>query len=89
VAVENEENVGGDKADALVPIDERVVLDEAKPVGGCKVGKVRVRFVSPSMLGSSHSRVQQAFIAKSQLPTMGPDLIGVRCLDGGTWDPGG
>lgn len=88
MAVENEENVGGDKADSLVPIDERVVLDEAKPAGGCEIGKVSVRFVSPSMLGSSDGRAQQAFIAKTRLPTMGPDLIGMRGRDGGTWDPG-
>ena len=87
--VEDEEHVGGDEADALVPIDERVVLDESVPVGGGEGGKIGIRFVPPSILGASDGGVQQAFIAKSQLPTMGPDLIGVRCLDGGTWDPGG
>lgn len=86
--VQDEEHVGGDKADAFVAIDERVVPDEAESVGGREVGEVRAGFVPPSMSGPSDGRVQEAFISETRLPAVGPDLIGMRCLDGGTWDPG-
>jgi len=85
--VEDEEHVGGDEADALVPIDERVVLDESVSVGGGEGGKIGIRFVPPSILGASDGGVQQAFIAKAKLPSMGPDLIRMSGLDCGTWDP--
>jgi hypothetical protein len=87
MAVEDEEHVGRDEADTLVPIEERVVLDESVSVGGGKGGKIGIRFVPPSILGASDGGVQQAFIAKAKLPSMGPDLICVSGLDGGTWDP--
>lgn len=86
--VEDEEHVGGDEADALVPIDERVVLDESVSVGGGEGGDIGIRFVSPSIPGASDGRVQQAFIAEAQLPSVGPDLIRMSGLDRGTWDPG-
>ena len=86
--VEEEEHVGSDKPDAFIPIYERVVLDKAEPVGGRMVGKVGIGFVSPSMLGSSDGGLQQALISETRLPAVGTDLIGMRCLNGGTWNPG-
>jgi hypothetical protein len=87
MAVEDEEHVGREEADTLVPIEERVVLDESVSVGGGEVGKIGIRFVPPSILGASDGGVQQAFIAKARLPSMGPDLIRVSGLYCGTWDP--
>lgn len=58
--VEEEEHVGGAKADAFVPIDERVALDEAKPVRGREVGEVRTWFRPPWMSGPSDGGVQLA-----------------------------
>lgn len=85
--VEDEEHVGGDEADALIPIDERVVLDKSVSVGGGEGGKFGIRLVPPSILGASDGGVQQAFIAKAKLPSVGPDLIRMSGLDCGTWDP--
>ena len=85
--VEDEEHVGGDEADALIPIEERVVLDESVSVGGGEACKIGIRFVPPSILGTSDGGVQQAFIAKAKLPSVGPDLIRMSGLDCGTWDP--
>jgi len=51
--VEDEKHVGGNEADALIPINERVVLDESVTVGGSEGGKIGVRFVPPSVLGAS------------------------------------
>ncbi len=87
MSVEDEEHVCGDESDPLIPIEEGVILDEAKAVGRCEVGEVRVRVVPPSMLGASDCRVQKAFIPESRLSAVGPDLVGMRRLDGGTWDP--
>lgn len=51
--VEDEEHVGGDEADAPIPIDERVVLDESESVGSREGGKIGIRFVPPSIPGAS------------------------------------
>ena len=56
-AVQDEEDVGHDEADALVPIDERVVLDESVSVGGRQGGKIGIRLVLPSIPGARGQRV--------------------------------
>jgi hypothetical protein len=86
--VEDEEDVGGDQADALIPIDERVVLEESVSVGGGEGGKVGIRFVPPSILGASDGGLQEALSAEAESSPMGPDLIRMSGLDCGAWDPG-
>jgi hypothetical protein len=44
-AVHAQEHVGRRERDALVPIDEGMVLGDAEPVGGGELSKVRVWFV--------------------------------------------
>lgn len=85
--VEDQEHVRGEESDPLVPVHERMILDESEPVGGREYSEVGIGFVPPSMLGASECRVQQAFISKPELTAVGPNLVGVRCLDRGTRDP--
>ena len=40
MAIEDEEHIGRDEADTLVPIEERVVPDESVSVGGGEGGRI-------------------------------------------------
>lgn len=88
VAIEQQEHVGGDESDPLVPVEEGVVPDQAEPVGGRKVGEVRIGLIPPAISRPSKCGVQQTLIPETGLSTVGPDLIEVDSFDGSTGDPG-
>ena len=74
-AVQPEEEIHGLESDALVSIDERMVVGEAESIGRGEGGKIRVRVVVEPVSGTFDGRLQETPIPESKGPTVSLDLI--------------
>jgi len=74
-AVQPEEEIHGLECDALVSINERMVVGEAESIGCGEGGKIRVRIVVEPVSRTFEGRLQETPIPESKGPTVSLDLI--------------
>ncbi len=74
-AVQPKEEIHCLEGDTLVPVNERMVLGEAKTIGCSKGGKVCVRVVVEPVLRALNGRFQEAPVSESEGAAVNSDLI--------------
>ena len=74
-AVQPEEEIHGLECDALVPINERMVVGETESIGCSQGGKIRVRVVVEPVSRTFDGRLQETPIPESKGPAVSLDLI--------------
>ena len=68
-AVAREEYVGGHEGDALVAIDERVIADQARNVGGSQLSEIRAAVGEP-VARAGEGGIEQSLVAQSRRAAM-------------------
>jgi len=78
-AVQPKEQIHGLESDPLVPINEGMVLGEAKTIGCCKGGKICVRTVVETISRAFDGRLQETPVSESEGTAVSFDLIRMDC----------
>src|SRR5690606_41614504 len=79
--VEDQEHVGGGERNALVPVEEGVILGKTEPVLRGELRQVGVGLVCPHLVWTSQGGIEWARITHPEPTAMLAHLIGVQCFD--------
>jgi hypothetical protein len=74
-AVQPEEEIHGLEGDALVPVNEGMVVGETESIGCSKGRKIRVRVVVKPVSRTFDGRLQETPVPESKGPAVSLDLI--------------
>lgn len=84
--VQAEEEIHGLERGALVSINERMVVGEAKATGRGQRREIFIRIIVESVSGALESRLEEPPITEPRGPAMTLDLIGMDGPDGSLLD---